>query len=532
MTPAIRYPLRWSTAALYASAAGLFLLALGARLLIAPVEGGLAFVTFYPAILIGFYLLGTGPGAALALVSGATAAYAFLPPYMVWAFDATGWRNIAFFTLTCSLAAWIVGSLHRSERRLHDALTALQAERDSLERQVAERTADLASARDAAQSADLAKSTFLANMSHEIRTPVNAIVGLAHLIKRAGVSHEQGARLDKIHVAGRHLIDLISAILDLSKIEKGEFRLDEEVVDLRRVAGDVRSILASAALAKQLRLELDLGQAPSTLFLGDRIRLQQALLNYGANAIKFTAAGSVVIAVRVVEDAPDAALLRFEVRDTGIGIEPRVLPRLFNAFEQADASIARAYGGSGLGLAITRRLARNMGGDAGADSSVGHGSSFWFTARLRKAPAGAVTKRPPIADATEEALLRDFADRRLLLVEDDPVNREIALELLRGIWPAVDEAADGYEALAAVERQAYDLIVMDMQMPGMSGPEATRRIRAMANGRRVAIVGLSANAFVEDREQCFEAGMDDFLAKPVDPATLYACLHTWLSKAG
>jgi hypothetical protein len=525
------FPLQWSFAYRSACAVLLFLIALGARFAIAPLEGGLAFVTFYPVVLIGFFVLGRGPGALLAVISGLTAEYIFIPPYMGFATELSAYSTLGFYALTCTLAGWIVDALHRTAQRLRATLAELAAHGDNLERQVEQRTAELVQARDAAHQAALAKTSFLANMSHEIRTPLNAIVGLAHLVRRAGVSQAQSARLDKIDTASRHLLDMIGSILDLSKIEKGEFKLDEEVLDVRSVATDVLSMVAPVAAGKHLGLELDIATMPGDLFVGDRIRLQRALLNYCANAVRFTESGSVVVSISVVKDHPVDALIRFEVADTGIGIEGGKLTRLFNPFEQADASISRAYGGTGLGLAITRRLAHLMGGEAGADSTPGIGSTFWFTARLRKGPPSAVVAAAAGAPGSaEDALRRDYADRLVLLVEDDPVNREIALALLRSIWPAIGEACDGHEAVAAVEQRVYDLILMDVQMPGIDGLEATQCIRRMANGQQVPILALTADAFTEDRERCLEAGMNDFLTKPIDPEALYAALHMWLSK--
>jgi PAS domain S-box-containing protein len=406
----------------------------------------------------------------------------------------------------------------------------LDQHRYHLEELVKSRTAQLAETTKAAEAANIAKSAFLANMSHEIRTPMNAILGMASLMKRAGVTPKQAERLDKIDTAGQHLLEIINAILDISKIEAGKFVIEETVVNLGEITSNVASILHDRAQEKHLKILIETRQVPDRL-LGDSARLQQALLNYATNATKFTEKGSITLRTRIDDESDTSVLVRFEVQDTGIGIDPETISRLFNTFEQADNSTTRKYGGTGLGLAITKRLAGLMGGAAGVDSVPGAGSTFWFTARLKKAAPAVVAGSSPIFGVgAEAALKRDFTGRRILLVEDDPGNREVALALLEEAGLVIDTAEDGDVAVEMAARGGYALILMDMQMPAMGGVEATRLIRASATGRHTPIVAMTANAFAEDRARCFEAGMNDFIAKPFSPDKLFSMIVKWLAQ--
>jgi CheY-like chemotaxis protein len=338
-------------------------------------------------------------------------------------------------------------------------------------------------------------------------------------MRRAGLPPEQGERLGKLEAAGEHLLEVINMVLDLSKIEAGKLALEESAFDPRILFENISSMLHERAVEKNLTLSYDLPKLPMQV-LGDRTRLQQGLLNFASNAVKFTEHGSVTLSAAVLEEDETTVLLRFEVRDTGIGISPEARTRLFKAFEQADGSTTRKYGGTGLGLAITAKIAAAMGGETGVVSAPGEGSTFWFSARLSKVAIQPIVASYEQIDA-ETTLRVDFGGSRVLLVDDEPINRDIAEMLLEDIEFQIDIAENGIEAVAQASRQHYDLILMDMQMPDMDGLEATRHIRALPDGKNFLIIAMTANAFAEDRKRCLEAGMDDFATKPINPELLF-----------
>ncbi len=530
-------------------------------------------------------------------------------------------------------------------------------------------------ARDRAEAGNLAKSNFLSNVSHEIRTPMNAILGLTHLMQRDNRDPVPAGRLGKLARAAQHLLDVLNDVLDLSKIEAGKLSLEPADFHLNAVLSKVCLLVAEQAKAKGLELVFDVNEQLPAAMHGDEMRLVQALLNLVGNAVKFTASGSVLVRVTPVDDGPAGKLLRFAVRDTGMGVPADRLADLFTLFGQADAGTARRFGGTGLGLAITRRLAELMGGQVGVSSQAQVGSEFWFTARLqvahaldhgdtqplmpatrvlliddlpeardanlalalrmgmqatacasvqdaqallsqahaagrpidlvlldfpmpgasdlpavrqlcqsgpvpwpptvllttrdaptlfnqaRQAGCAGVWPKPLLQDEWRTHLLdwrageqaqstgrsalqagqtpaterraagrmrRSFHGFKVLLAEDNPINQEIALELLSTAGLLVDLASDGAQAVKMARLGQYDLILMDVQMPVLGGLQVTREIRRMTQHLRTPIVAMTANAFAADREACLAAGMNDHVAKPVDVGALFSCLHRWL----
>ena len=536
---------------------------------------------------------------------------------------------------------------------------------DITDRQRAEQ--QLRRAKELAEESTALKSNFLANMSHEIRTPMNAIIGMSHLALKSGLSPRQHDYVSKIQQAGQHLLGVINDILDFSKIEAGKLTVEKQPFVLDRMLESVSDVVGYKAGAKGLELVCDVGPDVPPNLVGDSLRLGQILINFANNAIKFTDAGEISIAVRLVEADASRALLRFEVRDTGIGLTPEQLGRLFQSFQQADTSTTRRYGGTGLGLAISKSLAELMGGEVGAHSEYGKGSTFWVTVPLLiGAPARALQPPPDLrgrrvlvvddnhtaaavlddmltamgfeveqahsgtealerlrrsldeprpfglllldwrmpgmdgielagrirtlglsqvpkmlmvtaygredvmraaqaqgidavlikpvnasvlldtlmqplehaaasaphraahAPPTPEMLPPEIRGARVLLVEDNELNQMVAVELLLDAGFSVDVAENGQAAIECIERKQYDVVLMDMQMPVMDGETATRRLRSDPRHAGLPIVAMTANAMEADRQRCFAAGMNDHVAKPIDPAALWAALARWI----
>ncbi|MBV8123265.1 MAG: response regulator [Burkholderiaceae bacterium] len=423
------------------------------------------------------------------------------------------------------------GFLTDISRQRLDALE-LDRHRHHLEDLVAQRTQALALAREAAESANRAKSSFLANMSHEIRTPLNAIIGLTYLVQRDSSEPAQRERLGKVVDAAEHLLRVINNVLDFSKIEAGKLQLEFVDFKVHQVLDKVVGILAHKAAESGLQLRLDIDEGLSELTLvGDAQRISEILLNFMGNALKFTETGFVQLSARIMWlEAQQRVHLIFEVSDSGIGITESAQLRLFQNFEQADSSTTRRYGGSGLGLAITRRLAELMGGEVGAESVSEQGSRFWLELTLDIQSQTPVATKPLSAILADDGLV-DLQDRRLLLVEDNPVNREVAVALLEQAGLVVELAENGQEACQRVAERDYDLVLMDVQMPVMDGLDATRIIRSTAKGKRIPILAMTANAFTEERLRCLDAGMNDHVAKPVRADQLFTTLRFWLSQS-
>ena len=396
-----------------------------------------------------------------------------------------------------------------------------------LEERVRERTDELRIAMEEARSANKAKSAFLANMSHEIRTPLNGIIGMTRSLLRVADDQEQRSRLNMIDQAADHLLGVINDILDMSKIEAGKLTITSEYFSLKNLFEQLAVHVTPQMERKALGFRLEIDPNLPDVMCGDALRLRQCLINYVGNAVKFTENGSVTVRAVLDSQSKMGLLVRFEVKDTGIGIEPTVQKRLFAQFEQADATISREYGGTGLGLALIRKFAELMNGSVGVESTLGQGSLFWFTALLQPATSASdviVQLEAPIGDGAVA-----WSGMRILVADDVALNRRVLQDMLDDIGLAYDAAENGQVALQKCREASYDLILMDVQMPVMDGLTATHQIRESVPGyEQVPIVALTANAFDEDRQRCLDAGMVDFLSKPLRLSDLKTTMIKWL----
>jgi signal transduction histidine kinase/AmiR/NasT family two-component response regulator len=426
--------------------------------------------------------------------------------------------SLRVFATICLLMVLVYGALlivvQRGSvliRRQQDALQAAHAQ--------------LLTAKEAAEEASRAKSAFLANMSHEIRTPMHGILGLTGLLLGGPLSPRQRAWGESIATSGRSLLKIINDLLDLSKIESGRLDLEHEDFDLADVLRDTRALMEPAAAQKGLELQLVLPSGTPTRVRGDEMRLQQVLTNLVGNAVKFTAEGRILVSLRHV----DGRRYVIAVSDTGIGIEPAAMARIFEPFVQADTSTSRRFGGTGLGLAIARRLVERMGGQLTVQSEVGVGTSFAFTCSFE--PAGAAARAVPSGGAcAAPTLAGDQRRMRVLLAEDHEVNQLYAGALLTSLNCEVTVAVDGGEALALWRSQPFDIVLMDWHMPVLDGLQVTASIREEERQfglERTPIIGATASAFDDEQRRCIEAGMDGVLCKPFDRADLAALLERW-----
>ena len=476
---------------------------------------------------------------------------------------------LGFAAFLSSMAVSLANRFSRVYREVDHLRRDLEERVEKRTRELSGRTNELSTANDQLRlrtrelaDASRAKSQFVANMSHEIRTPMNGVIGMASLLQSTPLSPEQRDYVDAIGSSGRALLRIIDDILDFSKIESGHLALESVDLVPRQLVAEVIRLFAPLAKSKGLDLAATVEDGVAHVLRGDPGRLRQALVNLVGNAVKFTDKGQVTVRVRVEGEEPGAAaqplsssgaaaqplsssgaaaqVLRFAVRDTGIGIAPDALDRLFQPFAQADGSTTRRYGGTGLGLVISKRLVELMSGQLGVMSEPGEGSVFWFTARLERS---ALTAPPPPAPAADPAapeaaaapgpgagalVARQPSRGRVLVAEDNIVNQKVAARILERLGYEVDVAGTGDEAVAAARRQTYDAILMDGQMPQTDGFEATRIIRALEGTRHTPIIALTASAMQGDRERCLAAGMDDYVSKPMGPEQLEAVLRRWI----
>lgn len=441
------------------------------------------------------------------------------------------WTRLGF---ALALAFTVGGMLFlaHSVYRRNQIEVELEKHRHHLEQLVATRTVELTAAKEAAEAAIRAKAAFLANMSHELRTPMHGVMGMIDLAKRRMADAKGLDQLAKAKQSAERLLGILNDILDISKIEAERMVLEEQLLRLTDIIDYLRATLGQKVTEKGLSLTVDIPvQLAQACLVGDPMRLGQILINLVGNAIKFTAQGEVAVRVRQIGETPDTLKVRFEIIDTGIGIDTEAQRRLFQSFEQADNSMTRKYGGTGLGLAICKRLVHLMDGEIGIESMQGQGCTFWFVIPLKKCAENSVMPEPSLPNLTAvERLKTEYAGTRILLAEDELTNQEVSRGLLENVGLVVDIAEDGLRALELVKQNIYALILMDMQMPHMNGIDAAIAIRLLPDYAKTPILAMTANAFAEDRKVCLDAGMNDHIAKPVDPDKFYEVLLMCLEK--